>query len=238
MLENWGNPAYVQTMANILIPATRDTIHMVGLSGLYSLLFGLSLGTIIYLGSPGGLMERFVIKNTWALRVNRLVNAVLGSAVNVFRSLPFVVLVFAFFPLARFIVGSSIGTAAAVVPLTIAATPFIARLTQATFNDLPKGVIEAAICSGATITQTFVRVILKESAPGLILNTTIAVINLVGLSAMAGLIGGGGLGDAARRYGFDRFQTNVLIYCIVILVVLVQLVQLIGDVSARKMDKR
>ena len=238
MLQNWMDASYVENVQRILIPATRDTLHMVGMSALYSLVLGLALGTIIYLGAPDGLLERFVIKSRWAFVVNRAINVVLGSLVNVFRSLPFVVLVFAFFPLARFIVGSSIGTAAAIVPLTVAATPFIARLTQATFNELSKGVVEAAICSGASLPQTFVRVILKESAPGLILNTTIAIINLVGLSAMAGLIGGGGLGDAARRYGFDRFQTNILIYCIIILVVLVQLVQFAGDYSARKLDKR
>ena len=238
MLENWNDSAYVANIINILMPATLDTLHMVGLSALYSLIFGLTLGTAIYLGAPDGLLERFVLRSRWARVLNRTINILLSSTVNIFRSLPFVVLVFAFFPLARFIVGSSIGTAAAIVPLTIAATPFIARLTQTTFNELPKGVLEASICSGASIPQTFVRVILKESAPSLILNTTIAVINLVGLSAMAGLIGGGGLGDAARRYGFDRFQTNILVYCIIILVVLVQLVQFAGDYSSRKLDKR
>ena len=238
MEVDFTNPAYIEHLRRVLIPATTDTLYMVGLSSFLAIAIGTVLGTIIYITSRGGLLENFVARGGKLQMVLGVINAVLGFIVNTFRSLPFIVVVFAVFPLSRVIVGSSIGTQAAVVPLTIAAIPFVARLTQATFSDLPKGVLEVAISSGASVSQTFFRVIIPETAPGLVMNCTITIINLVGLSALSGLMGGGGLGDAAKRFGFDRHQTDILIYTIIILVILVQIVQFTGDFIARRLDKR
>ena len=235
---DFTNPEYIEHLRRVLVPATLDTLYMVGFSSMLAIAIGTLLGTIIYVTARGGLMERFVARDGAGLTILRAVNGVLGVIVNTFRSLPFIVVVFAMFPLARIIVGTSIGTQAAVVPLTIAAIPFVARLTEATFSDLPKGVLEAAISSGATLPQTFFKVIIPETSPGLVMNCTITIINLVGLSALSGLIGGGGLGDAAKRFGFDRHQTDILIYTIIILVILVQIVQFTGDYIAKRLDKR
>ena len=235
---DFTNPDYIEHLRRVLVPATQQTIHMVGVSGLIAIIFGTLLGTVIYTTARGGLLERFVVQDGSGLVLLRIVNTSLGFIINTFRSLPFIVVVFAVFPLSRIIVGTSIGTQAAIVPLTIAATPFVARLTEATFNDLPKGVLEAAISSGASVSQTFFRVIIPETAQGLVMNCTITIINLVGLSALSGLMGGGGLGDVAKRFGFDRNQTDILIYTIIILVVLVQIVQFTGDFIAKKLDKR
>ena len=235
---DFTNPEYIAHLRRILIPATQDTIYMVGMSSLIAIIIGTLLGTVIFMTSRDGLLERFIVNEGAGLTIIRITNTVLGFIINVFRSLPFIVVVFAVFPLARIIVGTSIGTQAAIVPLTIAATPFVARLTEATFNDMSKGVIEAAISSGATIWQTFFRVIVPETAQGIVLNCTITIINLVGLSALSGLIGGGGLGDVAKRFGFDRHQTDILIYTIIILVILVQIVQFSGDFIAKRLDKR
>ncbi|MCL2618934.1 MAG: ABC transporter permease [Defluviitaleaceae bacterium] len=235
---DFTNPEYLEHLRRVLVPATLDTLYMVGFSSLLAITIGTLLGTIIYTTARDGLLERFVAREGAGLAALRVVNGVLGFVVNIFRSLPFIVVVFAVFPLARIIVGSSIGTQAAVVPLTIAAIPFVARLTEATFSDMPKGVLEAAISSGATVSQTFFRVIIPETSQGLVMNCTITIINLVGLSALSGLIGGGGLGDAAKRFGFDRHQTDILIYTIIILVILVQIVQFTGDYIAKRLDKR
>ena len=238
IMADFITPEYILHLRRVLIPATQDTIYMVGMSSLIAIVLGTLLGTVLYMTCRDGLLERFVFSEGPGLTIIRIVNTVLGFIINTFRSLPFIVVVFAVFPLARIIVGTSIGTQAAVVPLTIAATPFVARLTEATFNDMPKGVIEAAISSGATVIQTFFRVIIPETAQGLVLNCTITIINLVGLSALSGLIGGGGLGDVAKRFGFDRHQTDILIYTIIILVILVQIVQITGDFIAKQLDKR
>lgn len=216
----------VQELINILVPATWDTIYMVGWSALFSVILGGILGILLYLTNKGSVMEF------------RIVNTIIGTVVNIGRSIPFVIIIIAVFPLSRFIVGTSIGRTAAIVPLTIAAIPFVARLAESIFNELDKGVIEAAITSGATIPQIILKVLIPETAPGLITGMTITIISLIGFSAMAGMIGAGGLGDVANTYGYQRFRTDILMYTVVILVILVQIIQIIGNTLSRAVDKR
>ena len=169
---------------------------------------------------------------------NKAVNATLGSVVNALRSIPFIILMVAIIPLTRIIAGSSIGTTAACVPLTIAAIPFLARLVETSIREINSGVIEAAQAMGASPMQIIRKVLLPEALPTIIDNITVLVVNLISYSAMAGAIGGGGLGDIAIRYGYQRFQGDVMLATIVILIVLVQLIQSCGDFLSRKVNKR
>jgi D-methionine transport system permease protein len=199
---------------------------MVGLSALFAIIAGLAVGILLYVTNPGGIREMPKL------------NRVLGVIVNVGRSIPFVILIIAVFPLSKLIVGTAIGSTASIVPLTISAIPFVARLVEASLNELGFGIIEVAISAGATPLQIVFKVLLPESASGLVSAFTITVINIIGYSAMAGTIGGGGLGDIALRIGYQRFRTDIMIYIIIILVILVQVIQLLGQFIARKMDKR
>jgi len=218
--------SYVQQMQRILVPGTVDTIYMVSFASLFAIIIGLMLGLLLYLTQPGGVhsMPRF--------------NRVLGILVNVGRSIPFVVLIMLVFPLSRHIVGTSIGRTAAIVPLTIAAIPFMSRVVEAALNELGHGIIEAAISAGATTKQLIFRVILPESAPGLVAGFTLLIINLITFSAMAGMVGGGGLGHVANSFGMQRHRNDILVYTVIILVILVQIIQAIGEFIARKLDKR
>jgi D-methionine transport system permease protein len=217
---------YLNQTWQILSKGTTDTIYMVGWSSLYAIAIGLALGIILYITGPGGICRMPVI------------NRILGFVINTGRSIPFVILIIALFPLSRFIVGISIGREAAVVPLTIAAIPFVARIVENTLSELGYGIIEAAISAGASPLQIIFRVLLPESASGLALNFTLTVINLIAYSAMAGVVGGGGLGDVAIRHGYERWRTDLLVYTIIILVILVQFIQVTGQFISRRLDKR
>ncbi|MBQ5859980.1 MAG: ABC transporter permease, partial [Selenomonadales bacterium] len=166
------------------------------------------------------------------------INRVLGWIVNATRSTPFIILMVAIIPLTRMIVGTSIGTAAAMVPLCIAAAPFIARLVETSLTEVDGGVIEAAQSMGATPWQIITKVMIPEAMPSIISDITITIINLIGCSAMAGAVGGGGLGDLAIRYGYQRFQADVMIITVVILIIMVQVVQSVGDYASRRLNKR
>lgn len=206
--------------------ATLDTMYMVAIAGLVGSLIGLPIGIFLATSGKGELFP--------APNVNRAV----GLVVNATRSTPFIILVVAIIPLTRLITGTSIGTKAAIVPLTIATIPFVARLVEAAIRDVDKGLIEAARAMGATPMQIVFKVLLAESRPALTLALTMTIVSLIGYSAMVGAVGGGGLGDLGIRYGYHRFMPDVMLVVVVVLIVLVQLVQSAGDRMARRFDKR
>jgi D-methionine transport system permease protein len=187
---------------------------------------GIPLGVLLRLTDQGG-----VLRNT---HVNRLV----GGVVNAVRSTPFIILLVAIIPFTRLVTGSSIGTAAAVVPLTIAAAPFIARLVEASLREVDHGLVEAALAMGATTRQIVFKVLLPEALPGIVAGFTITLVSLTGYSAMAGAIGGGGLGDLGIRYGYQRFLPEIMLAVVVVLVAFVQLVQSLGDWAVRRLSHK
>lgn len=215
-----------QQIINLLIQGLGETLQMTIISTIVSMIVGIPLGVILVITGKGHILE------------NKAVNATLGSVVNALRSIPFIILMVAIIPLTRIIAGSSIGTTAACVPLTIAAIPFLARLVETSIREINSGVIEAAQAMGASPMQIIRKVLLPEALPTIIDNITVLVVNLISYSAMAGAIGGGGLGDIAIRYGYQRFQGDVMLATIVILIVLVQLIQSCGDFLSRKVNKR
>ncbi|WP_433825468.1 methionine ABC transporter permease [Actinoplanes sp. CA-015351] len=204
----------------------QETAWMVGVSALLTAAGGLLVGVLLVLTDSGGLLAA------------RPVNAVLGLIVNVGRSLPFIILLVAIIPFTRAVVGTTIGTDAAIVPLTVGAIPFFARIVEAALREVPADVVAASVAMGATRRQIVGKVLLREALPALIAGLTITVIAIIGYSAMAGTVGGGGLGDLAIRYGYQRFETEVMIATVVALVVFVQLVQMVGDVLVRRLSHR
>lgn len=214
------------SMIALLKPALWETVQMVAISTVLSCLLGLVLGVVLILTGPTG------------VRPNAVIYRVLGAIVNVGRSVPYIVLMIAVIPLTRMIVGTSIGTSAAMVPLVIAAVPYVARLVESAMQEVPAGNVEAVLAMGGTPLQLVRHVYLREAAPALVRATTLTAISLISYSAMAGAVGGGGLGDLAVRYGYHRFRTDVMLATVVVLVVLVQLVQFAGDRIARRVDHR
>jgi D-methionine transport system permease protein len=206
--------------------ATLDTLTMLGVSMLFTVLAGLPLGVLLFISAPG------------QLRARPRLYAVLSFLVNVLRSLPFVILLIVLMPFTLLLVGTSIGVAGAIVPLVVGAVPFFARLVENVLREVDRGVIEASQSMGARLPHIVFKVLLPESLPGLIGAATVTAVALVGYTAMSGVIGGGGLGDLAIRYGYYRFETAVMIWCVIIMFVLVQLTQLLGDWLVRKTDKR
>ena len=217
---------YRDHMWRILSQGTIDTLYMVGWASLFAIIFGLILGIILYITKPGGI---FPLK---------IFNWILGIIINIGRSIPFVIMIMVLFPLARIIIGTSIGRTAAVVPLTIAAVPFMSRVIEAALNELGHGIIEAATSAGANIWQIIFKVILPEAAPGLVSGFTLLIINLVTFSAMAGMVGGGGLGQVANSYGYQRHRTDILVYTLILLVIIVQIIQAVGQYISKRLDKR
>lgn len=203
-----------------------ETLIMVGLSGLVGAAFGIPLGIALNVTERGGILPHPAF------------NQIAGFLVNAVRSTPFIILLVAVIPFTRLVTGSSIGTAAAVVPLTIAAAPFIARLVEAALREVDAGLVEAALAMGATHAQIIRKVLLPEAMPGIIAGLTITFVSLVGYSAMAGAIGGGGLGDLGIRYGYQRFLPEVMLAVVVVLVAFVQLVQSLGDRLVKRISHR
>ncbi|WP_326539806.1 methionine ABC transporter permease [Pseudorhodoferax sp.] len=202
-----------------------ETLVMVGISGLAGALIGVPLGVLLRLTDRGGVRE------------NAPVNRIVGGVVNAVRSTPFIILLVAIIPFTRFITGSSIGTAAAVVPLTLAAAPFVARLVETALREVDHGLVEAAQAMGATTSQIVWKVLLPEALPGIVAALTITLVSLTGFSAMAGAIGGGGLGDLGIRYGYQRFLPEVMAAVVLVLIVFVQLVQSAGDWLVRSIRR-
>lgn len=209
-------------MGPLLWQAAGETVVMVAWSTLFTVLLGLPLGVALVAFDRGGLRPLPAVK------------AVLGGIVNVGRSLPFVVLMIAIIPFTRLVVGTTIGTAAVVVPLTVGAIPFFARLVETALRGVGADVVQAAQAMGASRMSVVRKVLLPEALPGLISGLTVTVVALISYSAMAGAIGGGGLGDLAIRYGYQRFETQLMIITVVLLIVIVQLVQSLGDRIARR----
>ena len=210
-----------------LWPAFVETLQMVAISGLFTVLLGLPLGVVLFVSQPGGMAD------------NRLLNVVLGGVlVNITRSIPYAILMVSLIPFTRWIVGTSIGPIAASVSLTIASVPFFARLVETSLREVHPGKVDAAHAMGSTRSQTVWKVLIPEALPSLVASVTTTLVALIGYSAMAGLIGGGGLGRLAYNYGYQRFQPEVMIIVLVVLVLLVQLVQVAGDAVVRRVDHR
>jgi D-methionine transport system permease protein len=216
------SPEMIRLIAN----STGETLYMVAVAALIATAFGLPLGVFLATSGKGELFAA-----PW-------VNRVLGVVVNATRSTPFIILVVAIIPFTRLIAGTSIGTNGAIVPLTIAATPFIARLIEGAIREVDQGLIEAARAFGASPLQIVGKVLIPEALPGIVLGLTLAIVSLLGFSAMVGAVGGGGLGDLGIRYGYQRFMPEMMLAVVVVLIVLVQAVQSIGDRLARSLNKR
>ncbi len=210
----------------MLWQGTRETLYMVAVSVFISHCIGLPLGVLLTTTDKGHILQ------------NLPINRVLGAIVNVGRSIPFIILMVAIIPFTRFVAGTSIGTTAAIVPLTVAAIPFVARLVESALKEVDSGVIEAAQAMGSSPLEIIRKVLLPEAMPSLVLGFTLTAVSLVGFSAMAGAIGGGGLGDLAIRFGYQRFRGDIMLQTVIVLVVLVQGVQTIGDLVSRKVNKR
>lgn len=208
-----------------IIEALLETLTMVGFSLLFSTLIGIPIGILLVVTRPNHLLE------------NKIVFKCLNTIVNIFRSIPFIILLVAIIPITRFIVGTSIGTSAAIVPLIFYAAPYIARLVENSLLEVNEGVIEVGKAMGATPLQIIFRLLIPEALGSLILGLTIATIGLIGASAMAGAVGGGGLGDLAITYGYQRFDTVVMIITVLILVILVQGLQTLGNFLSKKIRR-
>ena len=210
----------------LLSKALGETVYMVVISMALASLIGVPLGVLLHTTDKGQILESLPLNQT------------VGSVVNAIRSIPFIILMVAIIPLTRFLVGSAIGTTAAIVPLVVASIPFIGRQVETSLKEVPAGLVEAAQSMGATPAQIITKVLLPEAMPGIISQLTTVIIALVGESAMAGAIGGGGLGDLAIRYGYQRFRPEVMLATVVVLIVLVQLVQFAGNTLSKKLNKR
>jgi len=213
-------------LLGLLAASLLETLWMVGFSAAIATLLGLPLGILLVLTERGGLLPR------------SLLNRSLGAVANGVRSTPFIILMVAIIPFTRWLVGTSIGTGAAVVPLAIAAIPFVARLVEGALREVDRGLIEALQAMGATPWQIVRKVLLPEALPGIATGLTITVVSLVGYSAMAGAVGGGGLGDLGIRYGYQRFLPEVMAAVVLVLILLVQLIQSAGDRLARHLNHR
>lgn len=214
-------------MADKILFATWETIYMVAISTALSYVFGLPLGIILVTTEEGHILE------------NKSFNRILGSFVNAVRSIPFIIFLILVIPFTRIVVGTSIGTVASIVPLTLAAIPFVARLVETSFKEIEWGLIEAALSMGANAWQVITKVLIPEARPSLILGVAITTINLVGYSAMAGIVGGGGLGTLAYYYGYQRYENSIMWITVILLIIFVQGIQMLGDkMTAATINKR
>ena len=210
----------------MIVTGIGETLLMVFVSTFFGYVFGLPLGVALYMTDKDG------------IKPNRVIYRILDIIVNIGRSIPFIILLILIIPFTRLLVGKSYGTAATIVPLTVSAIPFIGRMVESSLKEVDKGVIEAAQSMGASNFQIIYKVLLKEARPSLINGATICLGTIVGYSAMAGAVGGGGLGDIAIRYGYYRYQTDIMIVTVIIIVLMVQLFQFAGNRLASSLDKR
>lgn len=217
---------WVELNGKLLLEATGETLYMVAIAGLIGFIIGIPLGVILHMTKKGGLLENIRLNN------------ILGALINIGRSVPFLVLMVAIIPLTKLIVGSFIGTTAAIVPLTIGAIPFVARLIEGALIEVPNGLVEAAQSMGAKPLQIIIKVLLPEALPSIVHSVTITLVTLVSYSAMAGTVGGGGLGDVAIRYGFYRYDLTIMAVTVIMLIILVQIIQSTGDFLVKKVNHR
>lgn len=218
MTDNF--PLFLQ---QILLPALKDTLYMVVTSTILASIIGFVLAIILFVTDKDG------------LRPNKYIYKILDIVINILRSFPFIILIVAIIPFTRFIVGTSIGETAAIVPLTIASAPFIARIIESALKEVDKGLIEAAKSFGASNMQIIFKVVVKEAMPSIISGITLSIISIIGYSAMAGAVGANGLGKVAITYGYTRFDNKVMFYTVVVLIIVVQLIQTIGNVLYKKL---
>ncbi|MGG7056783.1 methionine ABC transporter permease [Clostridium tertium] len=211
-------------MSEILIEGFNKTIIMVFFSTLFSVILGFIPAIALIVTAPKG------------LKPNKTVYQTLDTIINILRGFPFLILMVAIMPFTKLLIGKSIGTIAAIVPLTIAAAPFVARIIESALKEVDPGVVEAAKSFGASNTQIIFKVMLKEAVPSIISGLTLTVISIIGYSAMAGTVGAGGLGDLAVRYGYQRYQTDVMIATVIILVIIVQVLQSLGNYLYKKLS--
>ncbi|MDD7255852.1 methionine ABC transporter permease [Bullifex porci] len=213
-------------MINLVMSATGETLVMVFFSTLFSLILGLPIGVLLHVTSSeeqGGIIPQPIFNN------------ILGRIVNVLRSFPFIILMILLIPLSRLIVGTSIGTKATIVPLSIAAAPFVARIIESALKEVDPGVVQAAKAMGSTNAQIIIKVLIPEAMPSLVSGVTLTIINLIGYSAMAGAIGGGGLGDLAIRYGYQRFRPSYMVAAVLVILILVEVIQVAGNKLSAKL---
>lgn len=213
-------------ITNLLFKSLAETLYMLSVSAIIAAIIGIPLGILLVVTEKNGIL------------VCPVLNKPLAFAINMVRSIPFIILMVAIIPFTRMVAGTSIGTTAAIVPLTIAAIPYTARMVETSIREIPFGLIEAAESMGASPYQIIKKILIPEALPSIIENMTVVIVSLIGSSAMAGTIGGGGLGDLAIRYGYQRFQADVMIATIIVLIIIVQLIQFIGSTWSRKTDKR
>ncbi len=217
---------FLEQYGLLLAEGTLETLYMTGAATFFAYVLGLPMGVLLTVTKPGAIAPapRF--------------NWVFGWAVNILRSIPFIILMFFMIPATRAIVGTSIGATAALVPLSVSAAPFVARMVEQSLEEVDKGVLEAAVCMGATRWQIITRVLLVESVPSLLRGLSICIITILGYTAITGSVGAGGLGNIAYRFGYQRYQTSVMYVVIVMIILLVCIIQTIFDAAARRTDKR
>ena len=214
------------TMINLLLKSLAETLYMLSISAVLAAIIGIPLGILLVVTEKNNILSCSML------------NKPVSFLINMVRSIPFIILMVAIIPLTRLVAGTSIGTTAAIVPLTLAAIPYTARMVETSIREIPFGLIEAAESMGATPIQIICKVLIPEALPSVIQNITVVIVTLIGSSAMAGTIGGGGLGDLAIRYGYQRFQADVMIATILVLIVIVQLIQWAGNFLSKKVNKK
>lgn len=217
---------HILSLKGDIITALLETVYMVSISLVFAIVLGGLLGILLYASSSVHFFKNDILKRC------------VGFILNVIRSVPFLIFMILLLPLSKLIVGTKIGPSAVIVPLSIASVAFFSRLSEASFSDVSSGIIEAAFSTGASKIRVIFSILIPEALPSLIKNITVTAISVLGFSAMAGLVGGGGLGDLAYRYGYQRYQTDIMITCVILLIVIVQLIQWIGDWVAKRFEKR
>ncbi|MGV8857404.1 methionine ABC transporter permease [Rhodoglobus sp.] len=227
-------PGFWPQLFETLLKATGETLYQVGVTMLITLIIGLAAGTLLVITDRGGILER----PFGSVIAGRIINAVLQAVVNLGRSIPFIILMIALIPFTRLLLGTAFGVTAAIVPLTIAAIPFYARIVEISLREVNEGLVEAGHSLGATRWQLVSKVIIPEAVPGLIRGFTTTVVSIVNYSAIVGAIGGGGLGDVAIRYGHQRYSVIHIVAVIIVLVTIVQIVQVVGARLANRMSHR
>jgi hypothetical protein len=213
-------------MIDLLLKSLAETLYMLSVSAIIAAVIGIPLGILLVVTEKNNILSC------------PMINKPLAFVINMIRSIPFIILMVAIIPLTRIIAGTSIGTTAAIVPLTLAAIPYTARMVETSIREIPSGLIEAAESMGASPLQIIYKVLIPEALPAVIQNMTVVIVSLIGSSAMAGTIGGGGLGDLAIRYGYQRFQADMMIATIVVLIVIVQVIQWVGNNLSKKTNKK
>lgn len=231
---NRDDPDFWANLVDVVAQGTWQTLYMVFVALLFTVVIGIAMGVLLVTTEAGGLYA----KPFGSRALGKVTNRALDVVVNIGRSIPFIILMFLLIPFTRFVVGSFIGPTAAIVPLTIAGIPFFARLVEIAVREVPRGIIDAAVSLGATKRTILFKVLLAEAIPALTLGLSTTVVGLIGYSAMVGAVGGGGLGDVAYRYGYQRYSLEYMLVVVVLLVLLVQILQSVGNYVARRTSHR